>query len=75
MVNLDNDNILFLTKLFRPKFTKISKQRNKSAPNFRATQAINVKVKSKIKQFQIVGNSPENLKSKMLIQFYRIQNR
>ena len=44
MVNLDNDNLLFLTKLFGPEFTKISKQRDKSTPNFRATQAINVKV-------------------------------
>ena len=44
MVNLDNDNILFLTKLFGPKFTKISKQWHKSTPNFSATQAVNVKV-------------------------------
>ena len=44
MVNLDNDNFLFLTKPFGPEFTEISKERDKSPPNFCATQAINVKV-------------------------------
>ena len=46
----------------------ILKQHHKCPPYFTTTQAVDVKVESKVKKFKVVSNSTENLKTKIIIQ-------
>ena len=74
MVHVNNDHILFYKKSLGPEIANISKKWYKSASNFCTTQTINIKVKSEIQQFQIVGDCSEYLKSKMLILLNRVED-
>ena len=63
MLHMNNDHILLEKNFLRPEITNIFEQGYKSSPYLGATKTINVEVKSKVEQLQVVGDCSENLKS------------